>query len=106
MQSVDQKDFSFEGLPPVVVEPRDAQLSSDAGLLPIRQLDERQGLTARFAAALADPRQAAKVEHHYDELVRCRVYGILADDVERLTANSSTGTRTITTPCDPNRCSS
>jgi len=83
IQSVDQKVFSFAGLPPVVVEPCDAQLSSDAGLLPIRQLDERLGLTAQFAAALADARQSGKVEHAFEELVRCRVYGILADDADQ-----------------------
>lgn len=44
---------------PLVIEPSPGQLSSDAGLLPIRQLDRRVGLTRSNAWArdpdLADP---------------------------------------------------
>jgi hypothetical protein len=67
------------GTKPIVVTPVEAPLSSDAGLLPVRQLDERLGATARFAAALTDPRQAGNVQHTLLEMVRMRVYGILAD---------------------------
>jgi Transposase DDE domain group 1 len=70
-------DF-FEPLP-VVVEVSDAPLSSDAGLLPIRQFDERIGLTQQFAAALNDPRTPTFTEHSFLEMVRMRIYGILAD---------------------------
>jgi hypothetical protein len=41
---------------PLVIELSPSQLSSDAGLLPIRQFDERIGLSRAFAAALDDPR--------------------------------------------------
>src|SRR5262245_19568028 len=41
---------------PIVIESSPGQLSSDAGLLPIRQFDERIGFTRAFAAALDDPR--------------------------------------------------
>ena len=37
---------------PLVIEPSAGQLSSDAGLLPIRQFDQRIGLTQAFADAL------------------------------------------------------
>jgi hypothetical protein len=79
VQSVWQACFDFLGTKPVVVTPIEAPLSSDAGLLPVRQLDERLGATARFAAALTDTRQAASVQHTLLEMVRMRVYGILAD---------------------------
>ena len=39
---------------PLVIEPTPGQLSSDAGLLPVRQFDHRVGLTRTFAAALDD----------------------------------------------------
>ena len=63
---------------PVVVEPSAAQLSSDAGLLPFRQFDQHLGLTQAFAAALDDPRDPDLIEHTALEMVRSRVYGILA----------------------------
>src|SRR5262249_27288540 len=64
--------------PPIIVEPSRAALTSDAGLLPLRQFDEHIGLTRAFAAALDDPRDPALTEHTFLEMVRCRVYGILA----------------------------
>jgi hypothetical protein len=64
---------------PVVVEPSAAQISSDAGLLPFRQLDEQLGLTRQFAEALTDRRQAGSVDHTFLEMTRSRIYGILAD---------------------------
>ena len=49
-----QITFDFSTSLPIVVEPSVAQLSSDAGLLPIRQLDEKLGRTEQFAGALVD----------------------------------------------------
>jgi Transposase DDE domain group 1 len=72
-----QETLDFFGTP-LVVEPAAGQLSSDAGLLPFRQLDERLGLTRDFAAVLEDPRDPDLVEHTTLEMVRSRVYGILA----------------------------
>ena len=46
-------DF-YEPLP-IQIEVSDAPLTSDAGLLPLRQFDERIGLTKQFAAVLDDP---------------------------------------------------
>jgi hypothetical protein len=63
---------------PLVIEPSPSQLSSDARLLPIRQFDQRIGLTKGFAEALDDPRDPALTEHSFPEMVRSRVYGILA----------------------------
>ena len=51
VQSVWQKCFGFVGAKTIVVQPINTTLSSDAGLLPIRELDERLGWTAQFAAA-------------------------------------------------------
>ena len=63
---------------PLVLEASAGQLSGDAGLLPIRQFDERIGLTRAFADALDDPRDPGLAEHSFLEMVRSRVYGILA----------------------------
>jgi hypothetical protein len=63
---------------PLVIEPSAGQLSGDAGLLPIRQFDERVGFTRAFTGALDDPRNSDLTEHTFLEMVRSRVYGILA----------------------------
>lgn len=72
-------EFDFGTMGPIVVEPSTAQLSSDAGLLPFRQLDEQLGVTAQFAAALTDRRNQGYIDHTFLDMVRMRVYGILAD---------------------------
>lgn len=69
-------DF-FEPLQ-IEVEVSDAPLTSDAGLLPLRQFDDRIGLTAQFAAGLHDPRDPDRIDHTFPEMVRSRVFGILA----------------------------
>jgi hypothetical protein len=62
-----------------VLEVSEARLSSDGGLLVIREFDERIGLTARIAAALVDTRHPVFTRHTLRELVRQRLYGLLAD---------------------------
>jgi hypothetical protein len=44
---------------PLIIESSPGQLSSDAGLLPVRQFDQRIGLTRALAEALDDPRDPA-----------------------------------------------
>ena len=72
-----QECLDFVGRP-IVVGPSHGQLSGDAGLLPVRQFDQRIGLTPAFANALDDPRDPDLTEHTFLEMVRSRVYGILA----------------------------
>lgn len=79
IQSAFQQCFSFFGEKPVVVEPSAGQLTSDAGLLPMREFDQRMGFTAQFAEALDDPRHQPFVGHSFREMVRSRIFGILAD---------------------------
>ena len=60
------------------VEVSPAQLTGDAGLLPIRQFDEVIRLTERWGAALTDGR-TGDVLHSNLSMVRQRIYGIVAD---------------------------
>ncbi len=73
--------FSFEFLPsrPVEIEISRAPLTSDAGLLPVRQIDQNLRLTEQFTAALDDRRDPALVRQSLLSMVRQRIYGILAD---------------------------
>ena len=54
MSSQAAEQLSFDFLPhlPVVVQRSEGQLSSDAGLLPLRQFDQRWNYTARMARCL------------------------------------------------------
>ena len=74
-----QTTFDFLGKTSIIVEPSQATLSSDGGLLPIRQFDETIGFTAGYAAALADHRRRPeRARHTLQEMLRSRVYGIVA----------------------------
>jgi len=61
----------------LVVQRHAGQISSDAGLLPIRQLDDRLRYTRRLVAGLSDDRHEPR--HTQLEMLRQRLYGILAD---------------------------
>ncbi len=78
-QSAFRLTFDFLTSKPVVVEPSPGMVSSDAGLLPFRQLDEELGLTRQFVEALIDRRHVGYLGHSFLEMTRMRVYGILAD---------------------------
>lgn len=78
LQAVWQLSFDFPALPPVIVEPAEELFTGDAGLLPLRQLDERLGLSASFSAQLRDRRLSTGVSHPLLEMVRSRVFGIIA----------------------------
>jgi hypothetical protein len=71
--------FDFFDPLPIVVETSNTPLTSDAGLLPLRQFDDLIGLTRGFAAALHDPRDPDRSQHSFLEMVRMRLFGILAD---------------------------
>src|SRR5437867_3483265 len=54
------------------------QITSDAGLLPLRSFDQRHRLTSDWAARLSDPRQDDRVLHDSLALLRQRIYQIVA----------------------------
>ncbi len=79
LHSVPQLSFDFFPSRPVQVEVSTAPLTSDAGLLPIRQFDERIRFTEQFASALDDKRDPTFTQQSLLSMVRQRIYGILAD---------------------------
>jgi Transposase DDE domain group 1 len=79
LQSVPRLSLDFFPSRPVEIEVSPAPLTSDAGLLPIRQFDERIRLTTQFAAALLDRRDPTFTHHSLLSMVRQRIFGILAD---------------------------
>lgn len=61
---------------PVVVRVDGGALTSDAGVLLLREIDERLGLTQRLAGCIRDGRDSSKVEHDMLALLRQRIYQI------------------------------
>jgi hypothetical protein len=79
VQGVWAERLDFHAQKPVVLENSGGRLSSDAGLLVVREFDERVGLTEQFAAALDDRRRSPDYcRHSLLSMVRQRIYGILA----------------------------
>ena len=68
-----QISFSFLRSKRIVVEPSAAQVTSDAGLLPFRELDEQIGLTRQFVGRLDDRRHSSYIDHTFLEMTRMRV---------------------------------
>ena len=54
------------------------QLASDAGLLPIADLDRKLGLLAEAARLMPDPRSQLMVTHTVEQILRQQVFQILA----------------------------
>ena len=75
--------------PSVKLEFHGARISSDAGLLLMRELDEALGLTKLAETLLQDSRTGANIRHTMTALLRPAVFGRLAgyedtNDAERL----------------------
>lgn len=51
-------------------------ISSDGGVMLLRQMDRRMGLSAAVAAALNDPRAPERIRHELRDLVAQRLYGL------------------------------
>lgn len=71
--------FDFLRKTPIVVETSNSMISSDAGLLAIRQFDEKIGFTRAISDALDDHRNPRLIAHSMQAMLRQRIYGILAD---------------------------
>ncbi len=62
---------------PIVADFDGGHISSDGGLLLIKQLDEHYGLSAKIAECFTDHREAAYVEYPLQTLVSQRLYGLV-----------------------------
>ena len=69
--------FGFHPGKDVVVEVSDKQLSSDGGLIAIKEFDDQIGFIKRFSNLLSDKRKG-KSKHTFHEMLACRIYGLLS----------------------------
>jgi len=49
-----------------------ADMSPDAGLTLLREIERKAGLAGRLAACMADPRDLTKVQHRLADIIRFR----------------------------------
>ena len=72
-----QLAFSFYQDSELVADFKGGQITSDAGLLPVRELAGRLGWLKECAGLLSDPRDPAKTEHDILTLLYQRVFGLI-----------------------------
>ena len=77
---------------PIIAKFDQPQSSSDGGAILLQAADQRLGLTAALAACLEDERQAGKIDHEVEELLRQRIMAIAcgyedANDAARLASD-------------------
>src|SRR5260221_14182705 len=54
------------------------RMSSDGGLLALREVEQRLAIASRLAACINDPRAPERVRHELDEIIRVRMLMIAA----------------------------
>lgn len=77
-QCTTQLAFSFQGKSRVVADFSGGLITSDAGLLLLRELDQRLGWSKAAATELLDARDQDKVRHDMLTLLRQRLYALAA----------------------------
>ena len=88
-ECIAQLALNFHPSSPITVAFDAPHISSDGGALLLRQMDDRLGLSERFAALLPDERDPRKVQHTRREQMRQRLYQIAlgypdCNDADRL----------------------
>jgi len=83
MPASDQATAILPGLSPICgreIEARfdGALMSSDGGLLVLREIEQRLGIAGRLAACIRDPRAPERIVHGLDEIIRFRMLMIAA----------------------------
>src|SRR5204863_8204425 len=76
------------------------RLSSEGGLLALREIENRLGLADRLAACLRDPRAPEPVAHRLAEMIRSRMLMIAAGYEDGNDADSLRADRTLKLPSE------
>jgi hypothetical protein len=80
-----QLTFSFYQHKQLVADFKGGQISSDAGLLLVREFAGQLGWLSEAAGILSDPRDESRTEHTILEMLQQRIFGIVGgyEDCER-----------------------
>ena len=78
MAKCNQLSFRLPGLNGRRIEGnfQGGNVSSDGGLMLLRQVDRRLGLTKGLAKLLPDQRDPDRIEHSLESMLRQRIYGL------------------------------
>ena len=74
--TADEMEFGRLGRRVIEANFQGGAISSDGGVMLVRQVDRRIGLSAAVAAALNDPRAPERITHELRDLVAQRLYGL------------------------------
>src|SRR5690606_26741401 len=91
-----ESGVQFQFAPKLTVSFDGGTLTSDAGLVLLREFDERLGITAALRAVVRDPRDTRFAQHGLLTLLRQRLYQIAAGYED---ANDATALRHDPTLC-------
>ncbi|CAH2606000.1 protein of unknown function (plasmid) [Rhodovastum atsumiense] len=83
MPAITEPTPILPGLSPICGRPIEARfdaalMSSDGGLLVLREVEQRLGIAQRLAACIHDPRTPGRIVHGLDEILRFRMLMIAA----------------------------
>ena len=68
--------FQGAGRREIVAEFNGGRISSDGGVVLVREVDRQRQIVERFAACFEDRRSAGQVEHSVEDLLRQRIFGL------------------------------
>jgi len=106
-ECVAQLKLQFQSGQGVTVEFDAPEISSDAGVLILRQVDDQLALTRSLASLLPDNRDPSRIEHSRHEQLRQRVYQIALGYEDTNDANRLRHDPLLKVACDRNaRCES
>lgn len=69
-------EFQGAGRRQIVAQFNGGRITSDGGVLLVREVDRRRRIVERFAACFEDAREPGQIEHTVEELLRQRIYAL------------------------------
>ncbi len=72
----DRFEFTSQGTRQIVAEFSGGTITTDAGILLLKETDTKMGLLARFSQCFTDRRNPDLIEHSVEQMIRQRIYGL------------------------------
>lgn len=78
MNTLCHKQLTFGSLfgKEIIADFKGGQITSDAGSLLLRDIDNQHGITSSLAAVLHDPRRPDRIRHDLDSMLKQRMFSI------------------------------